>query len=580
TEGEPTEGTTGDEEPGGGSTDGSSVTSGPDGAAVTGAGAVPTVAPPAEDADGDGGTSTASPTTPGPGSPPEDPASPTEEPTPPVPVSAEQAVRDGVGELADRLLGLDEEQLWWLPPTDPDLAALLSGAEDDATMRELLGTTPGDPSPTTGSDASDEPGGDGATDMAEGVAELLDRGRTDVAWPLLAGASAGDLERLRSAWPTTGSPLSAVVLPRESVTGSSTAPVSSAVIPLATPSGLDVVATDSRASALFAASAEEEAAHGTGAAVQHLLADTLTAYQQDPDLPRSLVIAPPRGTVITAAVLAELDDGVRDAPWLSPVAAAGSGTGAGAVPPSTLTGAGPDGGQLGEPAAYLDPGVSPLDDAALRSLATLRGHLDGLREVLVGTTAVDSWDRALTQAWSTRWRGEPDAWSESWRPVRAASSQARAALHVNPGTVNFLADQGLMRVTIVNTLPVAVQDVRVRLVSSSSILQIVDQPEPLTIGGDSRATVTFSARAVTRGETTVTAQLTAPNGTSLGDNAPVEVRVQPTGVWIYWVLGGVAGVVLALGLARSLRSTPRAVLAGTHRPGGTTSATSTSTGPA
>ena len=32
------------------------------------------------------------------------------------------------------LFGLDEAQLWWLPPTDPDLAALLSRTEDDGTL--------------------------------------------------------------------------------------------------------------------------------------------------------------------------------------------------------------------------------------------------------------------------------------------------------------------------------------------------------------------------------------------------------------------------------------------------------------
>jgi hypothetical protein len=342
--------------------------------------------------------------------------------------------------------------------------------------------------------------------------------------------------------------------------------VTGAVLPLTAPGDLDVVATDSRASALLAGSGDEGERDGTGAAVQHLLADTLTAWLQDPGVPRSMAVAPPRGTALPPDLLAELSDGVGGAPWLAPAPIALPPSTTGTAPPATLTGRGPDAVELGGLTAYLDPGVSPLDAAALRSLASLRGTLDGLREVLVGTTAVDTWERSLRHAWSTRWREDPQAWEGSWRPVRAASVEARAALHVNPGTVNFLADQGLMRVTIVNTLPVAVEDVRVRLVSSSSILQVVDQPDPISIGPDSRATVSFSARAVTRGETTVTAQLTAPNGTSLGDNAPVEVRVQPTGVWIYWVLGGVAGVVLALGLGRALRSTPRAVLAGTRAP--------------
>jgi hypothetical protein len=35
--------------------------------------------------------------------------------------------------------------------------------------------------------------------------------------------------------------------------------------------------------------------------------------------------------------------------------------------------------------------------------------------------------------------------------------------------------------------------------------------------------------------------------------------VQPTGVWIYWVLGGAAGVILVLGIGRALRRPAAAV---------------------
>lgn len=337
-------------------------------------------------------------------------------------------------------------------------------------------------------------------------------------------------------------------------------------LPLSDPSALPVLAPDSRASGLLAATGEEAALDGTGTAVQHLLADSLTAWAQDPSTARSMVVTPPRGTTLPAPVLAGLGEGVDAAPWLAPVAAETLLTDAAAAAPAALTGAGPEPEVLGGLTAYLEAGQSPLDADGLRSLSRLRRQLGGLRQVLAGPTAVSSWEDALDGAWSTRWRGETEGWLASWRPVAAAGDEARAALHVNPGTVNFLADEGLMRVTIVNTLPVPVENVRVRLVSSSNVLQVVDQPEPIAIGADSRATVTFSARAITRGETTVTAELAAPNGTTLGDDAAVDVRVQPTGVWIYWVLGAIAGVVLVLGLGRALRSTPRAVLAGTQGP--------------
>ena len=51
----------------------------------------------------------------------------------------------------------------------------------------------------------------------------------------------------------------------------------------------------------------------------------------------------------------------------------------------------------------------------------------------------------------------------------------------------------------------------------------------------------------------VDAVLTTQNGTPLGQDSKVTIRVQPPATWIYWVLGGLAGIVLVLGTLRSLR---------------------------
>jgi len=51
----------------------------------------------------------------------------------------------------------------------------------------------------------------------------------------------------------------------------------------------------------------------------------------------------------------------------------------------------------------------------------------------------------------------------------------------------------------------------------------------------------------------VDAVLTTANGTPLGQDSKVNVRVQPPATWIYWALGGLAGLILVLGTYRSLR---------------------------
>ncbi|GAA5159890.1 DUF6049 family protein [Ornithinimicrobium tianjinense] len=467
-----------------------------------------------------------------------------------VPTTVDERVDALVDPVRRRLADVDPASLWWLPVADPDLEAVLAGAED-AELRAALAQRLSDP---------------------EAARALLDRGRRDVAWPV-GSPVASTVDRLAGAWRATGADLGAVVLPREAVGIDSGAPVSTAALTTLVPEGLGVLATDSRASALLAAAADEGAAHGAGASAQHLLADSLVTWQQDERQDRSLVVAAPRGTRPDPAVLAELSDGIDRAGWIAPVPASVLLDEATRSPvdPAELTGGEPEPGTLGELTAYLDAGASPLDEQALRSVASVRRHLLGLRQVLdeTGSRTVGGWEQALAASRSTRWRDvAPEVWSESWRPVRTASTRSRQGLHVNPGTINFLSEQGLMRVTIVNSLPVAVENVRVQLVSGSGVLQVIDQPEPITVGPDSRATVTFGVRAVTRGDTTVRALLSAPNGTPFGDDAAVEVHVQPPGVWIYWVLGSLGGLVLAVGLVRALRATPRAVLAGVRRPQG------------
>jgi hypothetical protein len=50
--------------------------------------------------------------------------------------------------------------------------------------------------------------------------------------------------------------------------------------------------------------------------------------------------------------------------------------------------------------------------------------------------------------------------------------------------------------------------------------------------------------------------LTTPDGTVIGQGADVEVHVTPTGDWVYWSLGGVALVILLLGIVRSFSRRP------------------------
>lgn len=473
----------------------------------------------------------------------EDPAQ-TSEPTEPdepvqeqdAPTEVDVAARQAV--LRSELTALGQDRLWWLPADDPDLEVLLGRPSGTGTA-ELLAASPTDP-------------------PAE-VDRLLGRGRDDLAWPATTGTTTEQLDALAGLYADRpdGGPLGVTLLPREAFTADSAAGPHRGAIPLQEPEGVTALGVDSWTSALVADGQRSAEELGAGAAAQHLLAHTLGTYQEDPGVQRELVIAPPRGTTAPAEVLQQVSEGWRLASWLTPVSAQDLVERAQGTEPLVLTPTPPQESVLGPLAALLEPADSPVTSSRAAALVRIDEDLESLRQVLRDTDPLQSWEPVLEGLWSTRWRGDEEAWEQAYRDLREDVAAANAGVHVTASTVNFLTDQGAINVTVVNDLGVAVDDVTLELEASNGRLQVTRQPDPVSIGPGSRASVSFDARAITRGETTLTARILTPDGTVLGSEAAIDVRMQPAGVWIYWVLGGLAGLVLVLGLARALRTGPR-----------------------
>ncbi|ANS79282.1 hypothetical protein SGUI_1886 [Serinicoccus hydrothermalis] len=469
----------------------------------------------------------------------------TPEPTEDEPTTPATAadVEQALGTLRTRLAGLPDDQVWWLPSNDPDLVQLTRHAVPPAQAGGLLATSPV-----------------GATDT---LAPLLGTGRHDVAWPL-APSPSGDLmtrmvELVDSAREQdgTGEDLGVVILPRESFTADSAAMPRRGAIPLQEADGVTALGVDSWTSALVAQSQDVAELRGSGAAAQQLLAHTLGTYLEAPGDPRELVVAPPRPSPAPPEVLGQLSEGWRAAPWLRPVSAQDLVEGAQGSEALRLTGEAPQEAVLGDLVDLLGPGQSPLTDERAAALGTTAQELDDLEGVLRDTTATQSWRSVLSALWSGRWRSEETGWTTARSVLREDVGSTREGVAVRPSTVNFLTDQGEINITVVNELGVALDDLVLEVVASNGRLQVIRQPDPVSIGADSRASVSFEARSITRGETELTATLSTPGGTTLGEPVPIDVRVQPTGIWVYWVLGGLAGLVLVLGLARAVRQGPR-----------------------
>ncbi len=437
--------------------------------------------------------------------------------TPPDPVTTATTA------LADRLRNAaPRHTLWSLPYADPDLAALLPLPSGSRALGQLITRT-------------------STLDAAIGPA------RTDIAWPVAGAVTAVREKQLSAAFASPG--LTAAVV------SASTLATSSAYTNDASRrsnDGLPLLAYDDALSRTFA----QTSSGLTGAiTIQRFLADSLALLGERPGTPdRSVLVAAPRTFAGDPAVLTSFFSAIAAAPWLIATttdellaasrAADPEVPGVGTiVRPAPLTAADP-----------LNPGASPLTTARLGAISRTQAAISGVASIRDDAEPFRArWADAQDQILSVRWRGHRPGLTAIDSATQAAIRSVSRGVRVAPSSVNFFADKGVLQITVVNDLPVPVHDVRLVLTPGQPRLRIEKQPGPLRIGAKSRTNVPLQVTAIAAGLVPIEAVLTTPNGTPLGQNARVDVRVQPTSTWIYWVLGAAAGFILVLGTYRSLR---------------------------
>jgi len=416
--------------------------------------------------------------------------------------------------------------LWSLPYADPDLTVLLPLTAGDQALAALIGR------PST-------------LDVAIGPA------RTDIAWPVGATLSPQNQAKLRRTFASSG--LTAAVTSASTLTShnGSTANASHK-----SSNGLPLLAYDEPLSRTVA----QTSSRASGAiTIQRFLADSMALLGERPGTRnRSVLIAEPRTFAGDPTVLRSLFAAVTKATWLIPTTTGqlleigkkltpevpGQGvSGTATSPPATPTAPDP-----------LSPGTSPLTSSQLATVPGTLSAITGIASILSdGRPFTATWTDAQVQKLSTRWRDHPDGLTAIDAATSSAIGTVSRSVRVAPTSVNFFADRGVMQVTVVNELNVPIHDVHLTLTPAQPRLRIERQPGPLKIGAKSRATVPLQVTSIAAGVVSVEAVLTTRNGTPLGQRTGVSVHVQPPATWIYWVLGGLAGLVLVLGTRRSLR---------------------------
>ena len=457
-------------------------------------------------------------------------------PVPPGPATAD-LVAEATTALAIRLkAAAPRHTLWSLPYADPDFAAVLPRASGSQALA-------------------------GLTSAPSALSATVGRARTDIAWPVEGTVTTQSEAGLRRAFATPG--LAAAVtsvstLPsRPGATGDATRKSSG---------GLALLAYDDVLSRTVA----QNTSRRTGAiTTQRFLADSMALLGERPGTrDRSVLVAVPRSFAGDPLVLRSFFAVIAKTPWLTPTTTEQLLATATDLAPESTGPTGPTGhtatsgltGTSSTPSTSptardpLSPGASPVTTALLGAIPGRKSAINGIASIRDDALPFQvRWTDAQDQLMSARWRGHPGGLTAINAATSAAIAAVSRSVRVAPSSVNFFADQGVLQVTVVNDLPVAIHDVRLTLTPGQPRLRIEQQPGPLRIGAKSRTNVPLQVTAIAAGLVPVKAVLTTPNGTPLGQNARVEVRVQPTSTWIYWVLGGLASLVLVLGIYRSLR---------------------------
>lgn len=418
---------------------------------------------------------------------------------------------------------------WVLPDTDADVAAVADAQNRSDMMSDLVA-------------------------RATSVARAVD-GRADVAWPVDGRYTPAREEALRRLYrkPRLGAQVAAQsTLPLDGNTQDAHR---------RTADGLPVLGYDDELSSLFA-----QTSTPTGAALglQHFIADTVALLDERPGTSsRSVLVAAPRSFDPDPAAATSFLSGVSAIPWLEPVATSTLLSDAkGAVPMPQQVGT--------RPAPTQAPTTSPADPYAMaqplltpRRLRSLEQNLATVRGVGLirddGDVFTRTWGRAAEQLASNRWRASPAGWNRLSAGIVTATRETTTSVKVSKSNINFLADTGRLQITVTNDLDVAVENVKLTLEPANPRLRIDSQPPVMRIGANSRATAVVSVTTLAAGTVPIRTTLTTPDGTVIGQGADVLVQVTPTGDWVYWTLGGFAGIILLLGIWRSVRPrrTPR-----------------------
>jgi len=418
-----------------------------------------------------------------------------------------------VAPLAKRIAEASSRHtVWALPYGDPDLAATVTSSPADPTVEALIrrGAALG---PALG------------VPVGSGVAWLDD----------------GGLQKPREDGLLTAfgrSALSAALVSSSSLPAE---PGFTGTADRRSPSGMPILAWDDALSRLTLQTMSPGQAT---LMTQEFLAETAMILAESPGINRTLLVAMPRTIDPDAASMSQFLQSLAATPWLQFATTDQVRASAATRDPVTQVSTG----------SWAPSGPPQVDGRSLGQIAGTRQTIDGVAALFPDGLAYRTlWNDTLDQLPSTRWRSNPGGVATLSSAAAAAGAQATRGVRVADQTTNFLAEEGVLQVTVVNDLDSAVEGVKLVLTPTNPRMRILSDPVPIRIEKESKATVQVRVQAVAAGLVPVTAALTTSDGTPIGVGTTLTVRANPPGRTFYVVAGVGVGLLLVVGMVRSLR---------------------------
>lgn len=202
-----------------------------------------------------------------------------------------------------------------------------------------------------------------------------------------------------------------------------------------------------------------------------------------------------------------------------------------------------------------------LDASRLTRILDQRATITALAELLGSDSPTIARLTDLpAQVASTRWRADPAGRDVVLGELEQATATLTDGVTVTPQTTNFLADEGVLQLTVVNSLDEPVTGVRAVLAPGNGRLVVIEPGAPVDIAAHAKATVSVRLAAVAQGLVPVNAWVTTASGTRIGAVQQLTIRAAPPGAWLYVGMGGLFALVLIAGVVRAVRRPPRQVV--------------------